>query len=115
MFRAMRAILQALQVVGITSLFPAIEALRADVKVRTSKRSIIVVGMATVKPSDSLPGSFRQSSWDARQASYHQYHTAVDTNGAAIITFFHETLSVTYLSQRDHQLLTRQTLMYLPQ
>ena len=59
MFRAARAILQALQMVGVIAAFPAIEGLRTYAKVAAGEAGILAMGMVIVKPFKSLLGLFR--------------------------------------------------------
>ena len=49
-------VLQALYMLGIIASLPAIEGLRADVKVPAGKASIMTMGVIVIKPFESLPG-----------------------------------------------------------
>ncbi len=45
---------------GIIASLPAVEGLRADIKVTASETGIVTTRVIVVKPFESLPGSFRQ-------------------------------------------------------
>ena len=56
---ATRAILQALCMPGIVTLFPAIESLRGDIKVATGEVGIVIMRIIVIKPLESLSGLLR--------------------------------------------------------
>jgi len=53
---AMGAILQALYMLGVVALFPAVEGLRRDIEVAAGKSGIVVVETVVIKPFQSSFG-----------------------------------------------------------
>jgi hypothetical protein len=56
MLGTVRMVFQAGQILGVIAPFPAIEGLRADVKVSAGKASIVTMRVVVIKPFKSLPG-----------------------------------------------------------
>ncbi len=88
---------------GIVTVLPAIEGLRADAEVAASEAGIVPMGVTVIKPFQSLPGLPRQLR-DACQASVPRQDAAIHTHSAAIIAPFHLLSCVTHLSERDQAL-----------
>ena len=44
---------------GVVASLPAVEGLRADIKVAAGETSIVTTGVVVIKPLKSLPGFFR--------------------------------------------------------